>query len=109
MTKQLANILDVQGLDLSEEVFETLVTGNNTKVERIVSYGHSSEKDFWYEQDAHEWVLLLQGKALLLFEDDRQVQLNPGDYVLIPQGQKHRVEWTPENEKTIWLAIHFTD
>ena len=113
--------------DLSSEVFETLVQGSNLRIERIVSLGHSSQDNTWYDQDDHEWVILLQGKAAIRFADadgfdssyktdtsnktnltDNTVQLLPGDYINIPAHTKHRVEWTDASNTTIWLAIHYT-
>jgi cupin 2 domain-containing protein len=29
-----------------------------------------------------------------------------GDYLHIPAHLRHRVEWTAENEVTVWLAVH---
>ncbi|VTZ22297.1 hypothetical protein MPC1_1180005 [Methylocella tundrae] len=34
--------------------------------------------------------------------------LHPGDWLLIPAKQKHRVEWTDKSGATIWLAVHFS-
>jgi cupin 2 domain-containing protein len=80
-------------------------------VERIVSRGHASALDFWYDQPEHEWVLLVQGAARLQVETSPgQVEtrnLHPGDYVLLPAHQRHRVDWTHPTENTIWLAIFF--
>jgi cupin 2 domain-containing protein len=33
--------------------------------------------------------------------------MNPGDFINIPAHKKHRVEWTPPEERTIWLAVHY--
>jgi len=94
------------------EHFNDLLTRPGCRIERIVSHGQASPPGFWYEQDWDEWVLLLAGEAVLGFEDAPagntwQVNLRVGDYLLIPQGQRHRVELTAENEPTIWLAVHF--
>jgi cupin 2 domain-containing protein len=32
--------------------------------------------------------------------------LTAGDYLLIPSHTLHRVEWTPPDIITVWLAIH---
>ncbi|MBQ9582012.1 MAG: hypothetical protein IJR21_06540, partial [Synergistaceae bacterium] len=46
----------------SEEFIEILSRQNNFRIERIVSQGHVSPKDFWYDQDEFEWVAVLQGE-----------------------------------------------
>jgi cupin 2 domain-containing protein len=33
--------------------------------------------------------------------------MRPGDYVHIPAHQRHRVEWTEPDQKTVWLALHY--
>lgn len=91
---------------LPEELFETLLTGNKVRIERIVSHGHASPDGFWYDQDQHEWVVVLKGAATVKFED-RSLELRPGDFVNISAHQKHRVEWTTPDEPTIWLAVHY--
>jgi len=93
--------------NIPEEIFETLVRNKNIKVERIVSKGHRSPKDFWYDQEQDEWVLVLQGEAKLLFQHEKQpILLKAGDYINIPAHRKHRVEWTTPNTETVWLAIY---
>ena len=92
--------------DLPDEVVETLLENKSLRIERIVSHGHASAKDFWYDQHQHEWVLLLQGEAKLQFEDDTELlSMKPGDYMNIPAHRRHRVEWTTPTEPTIWLVI----
>jgi cupin 2 domain-containing protein len=45
----------------------------------------------------------------LLFEGQKEVTvLHPGDYVHILARQRHRVEWTDGEQKTVWLALHFS-
>jgi cupin 2 domain-containing protein len=91
-----------------DELFETLLQTAALKVERIVSAGQRTPPDEWYDQDRHEWVILLRGKAGLLFEGEGEpTVLRPGDYILIPAHRRHRVEWTDPTEKTVWLALHY--
>ncbi|WP_324615364.1 cupin domain-containing protein [Methylomonas albis] len=78
----------------------------NIRIERIVSKGHSSAKDEWYDQNQDEWVMLLQGEARLTFALSAPVDLKPGDYLLIPAHCRHRVDWTHPDIESIWLAIH---
>lgn len=94
--------------DLSEELVDVLAEGRNVRIERIVSTGHVSPPGFWYEQDEAEWVAVLKGEAKLLFDGDTaSVHMKPGDHVLIPAGRRHRVEWTSDDEPTLWLAVFF--
>jgi cupin 2 domain-containing protein len=48
---------------LPEEMVTTLLAAAKLRIERIVSQGHASAPDFWYNQDQHEWVIVLQGSA----------------------------------------------
>lgn len=91
---------------LPEKLFTTLLEAPNVRIERIVSHGHASPEGFWFDQDQHEWVLLLQGAARLQFENDT-IDLKPGDFINIPAHRKHRVEWTTPDEPTIWLAVFY--
>ena len=92
---------------LPEELFECILKQDNIVIERIVSNGHISPVGQWYDQTRDEWVILLQGKATLLFEKDQDlISLAPGDYLLIPAHTRHRVEWTLPDFNTIWLAVH---
>ncbi|MBL1213358.1 MAG: cupin domain-containing protein [Ignavibacteriae bacterium] len=92
---------------LDEEIIEKILTADNFKVERIISECHSSPKNFWYDQSANEFVLLLKGSACINFENGSSKILKPGDYLIIKAHDKHRVEWTDKNVKTIWLTIHY--
>ena len=95
---------------LAEEFFTMLLKPPTCRfIERIVSHGHSSPPGFWYDQDQHEWVIVLKGAARLRF-DDEIVEMKPGDFLNIPAGtKKHRVEWTTSDEPTVWLAVHYGD
>ena len=94
--------------NLNDEVFESLVQVDNLKIERIISKGHTSPAQGWYQQDQNEWVVVLKGEAKLLFADDREVHLLPGDHINIPAQCRHKVSWTLPDTETIWLAIHYT-
>ncbi|MBN3494945.1 cupin domain-containing protein [Vibrio neptunius] len=95
--------------DLSQEVFEDLLSGRQFRLERIVSKGQCSEPDFWYVQDEHEWVLLLAGCARLQYQSGEEIELKTGDHIQIPAHTKHRVSYTTPDEETIWLAIFYED
>ncbi len=92
---------------MKDESFQEILSRPSLRIERIVSRGHCSPEGFWYDQEGDEWVLLVQGKAGLEFEDNADtIELIPGDHLLIPAHRRHRVAWTSENEDTIWLAVH---
>ncbi len=93
-------------LRLPDELFTTLLDAASVRIERIVSQGYASPDGFWYDQNRHEWVIVLKGAARLCFEDET-VEMKPGDFINIPAHQKHRVEWTTPDEPTIWLAVHY--
>ena len=98
---------DIPG-DLPEELVEVLASGEDVRIERIVSRGHSSREGFWYDQDTREMVVLLSGSAGLMFEGRTEpVLLKPGDWLEIPPHEKHRVQWTDSDVDTVWLAIHY--
>lgn len=92
---------------LEDEFFEELISKNGVKIERIVSFGHTTKEFEWYDQSRDEWVILLCGEAVISFLNEGDVRLKAGDYINIPAHKKHRVSWTKENEKSVWLAVHY--
>jgi len=104
----MKNIFDLSEIkNFSKEIFETIQSKENIKIERIISSGQTTPEDFWYDQDKNEWILLLQGEAELLFEDDEKTILKSGEYLLIPSHKRHKVTHTSQNPPCIWLAIFF--
>ena len=94
---------------LPDELFNTILDNGSVRIERIVSHGHASAPEFWFDQDRHEWVILLKGQARLAFEgDDIRKEMIPGDFINIPAHKRHRVEWTSPDEPTMWLAIYYS-
>ncbi len=100
------NLLANLPVHLPEEIVTTILSSSHVRIERIVSLGHASPTGFWYDQDQHEWVLLLTGSARLQFEQS-SLDLKPGDHVNIPAHVKHRVEGTTPAEPTVWLAVYY--
>lgn len=107
MENGMENIFAELPKNLEQEVFEILASSETVKIERIISKGHTSPKTGWYDQEQNEWVLILQGEAILSFEHDEPVRLTEGSYINIPSHKKHRVDWTDPNHETIWLAVHY--
>ena len=100
------NLFDDLPRQLPEEVITKLLEAGGVRIERIISQGHVSPPDFWYDQDWPEWVVVLKGAAKLRI-DDELVEMRPGDFQIIPAHKKHRVEWTTPDEPTVWLAVHY--
>jgi cupin 2 domain-containing protein len=96
------------GHQLPDEQIVELMSARNVRIERIVSTGHATALDEWYDQDWAEWVLLLAGSAGLIFEGETEpLRLEPGSYVHIAAHRRHRVAWTHPSVPTVWLAIHY--
>jgi cupin 2 domain-containing protein len=73
----------------AEEITELLSTPT-VRIERIVSMGHASPTDEWYDQDRAEWVLFLAGSAALIFQGEAEpILLEPGSYLHIPAHTRH--------------------
>jgi cupin 2 domain-containing protein len=95
-------------VEIPAEILEVLLEGKNFRLERIVSRGQATPPGEWYDQDSHEWVVLLAGGAGLRFEAESDLrELHPGDFLLIPAHCRHRVEWTDPDQATVWLALHY--
>lgn len=91
---------------MSDELMTTLLEAPDLRIERIVSCGQASPEDFWYDQDQHEWVIVLRGAARLQLESET-FEMMAGDFVNIPAHKRHRVEWTDPEQLTIWLAVFY--
>jgi len=101
------NIFDLpQEAGLDGESFESLVGGDVFRLERIVSRGQTTPEGQWYDQEEDEWVVLLKGRARLLYASGESVDLEKGDWLLIPSHLKHRVIFTSSDPECVWLAIH---
>lgn len=98
---------DLPAASLADERFDLLHRGGGVRIERIVSTGQASAPGAWFDQAQDEWVVLLKGSASLLIEGEPVARrLAPGDWLLLPAGLRHRVEWTAPDETTVWLAVH---
>ena len=108
MPPKATNLFEFAG-DLPEgaEISEVLARGEDLRVERILSRGHSTSVGQWYDQDDEEWVVVLRGQARLEWEGGETTELVEGDWVLIPAGCRHRVAWTSTEPACMWLAVHF--
>jgi cupin 2 domain-containing protein len=89
-----------QAPELGENTAEVARVGN-VFIEHILSGALASPVD--YNQSHHEWVLVLEGAAVLEVGDDR-FDLIRGDWVLLPPNVPHRLVETRPG--TSWLAVH---
>jgi len=90
-----------------EEFSEILARSGDCAVERIVSHGHATPPGDWFDQETDEWVAVLQGDARLKFHDGSELEMHPGDWIIIPAHRRHRVEQTSDNPPCVWIAFHF--
>jgi cupin 2 domain-containing protein len=102
-----SNIFNIEkGLSANQEIFETLLSSEKVMIERIISTGQVTPIDEYLNQDFDEWVILLQGTAIISFDKNKKINLEAGDYLFIPAHQNHRVEYTSSIPACIWLAVH---
>ena len=83
------------------EEFTTLLEHKNIKILRIVSSQNLEIKEYIQKED--EWVLLLEGAALLEIKGE-QKELKKGEALFIPANTPHKVLQTQKG--TLWLAVH---
>ncbi len=101
------NLFDAWPVDTAQESFQDLLRVPGLRIERIVSHGQCSPPGFWYDQDWDEWVVVLQGEAVLHIEGEAAPRtLAPGDHCWLPRACRHRVERTAPSGPTVWLAVH---
>ena len=102
MTLNLFNLPDP--LPHNEDIID-LVRSDDIRIERIVSTGQTTPEGQWYDQDEDEWVVLVQGEAVLEYENGERLNLSAGDHVLLPAHCRHRVAYTSRQPPCIWLAV----
>ena len=96
------NIYELPPLPLTEELVTTLVEDQRLRIERIISTGQVSG---WYNQEEIEYVLLLEGEAVIEFEHNQLVTLHKGDSLVLPAHRLHRVNYTSTEPPCIWLCV----
>ena len=99
------NIFEIEKLPEigEEEIVDILKENEDVKIERIISTGQVSD---WMVQEKREYVLLIQGKADIEF-NDKTVEMKSGDTIFIEKRERHRVAYTSENPCCIWFCVHF--
>ena len=98
------NIYDFPELPLPDELTTIMAEKGNVRIERVISTGHVSD---WYDQSDTEFVVLLEGNAVVEFQNNRSVAMSNGDTLLIPPHERHRVNFTSTEPPCIWLCIFF--
>ena len=86
---------------LQGEVAAEIARIGNVVIEQILSGRLDGPVDYHQEQD--EWVVVLDGAAVLEVGDER-LDLGEGDWVLLPAAFPHRLIETRPG--TRWLAVH---
>ncbi len=99
----MSNIYSDVPSSIPDEIFNDIITTENVRIERIISHGHSSPEQGWYDQDENEWVMVLEGQGVIEFEDGRVVTLSKGDYINIAAREKQKVVGTDR----AWLAVFY--
>ena len=66
------NLFEGIPAELSAELFTAIHRSLGLRIERIVSQGQSSPEGFWYDQDEHEWVVVLEGRAVVTSREKRK-------------------------------------
>jgi cupin 2 domain-containing protein len=83
------------------ERFDTILNHKNLVIERIVSAAATAAQKYVQAQD--EWVLLVQGEAVLEVAGE-SIPLKTGDHLFLPAGVPHMVTHTSDG--AMWLAVH---
>ena len=98
------NIYDLPDLPLSGELTTVLAKSGRVRVERIVSTGQTSD---WYDQSETELVVLLEGDAVIEYENGKCITLSKGDTLSIEPHERHKVSYTSIEPPCIWLCIFY--
>jgi cupin 2 domain-containing protein len=98
------NIFDLPPLPLPNELTTVLAENVSVRIERIISAGQVSD---WYDQDETEFVALLEGNAVIEYDDGKTIALSKGDTLLIKPHERHRVDFTSSEPPCVWLCVFY--
>ena len=98
------NIFDLSELPLLDELTTVLAESVNVRIERIISTGQVSD---WYDQPETEFVILLEGRAGIEYENGRTVAMSKGDTLVIKHHERHRVSFTSTEPPCVWLCVFY--
>jgi cupin 2 domain-containing protein len=74
---------------------------SGVRIEQILS--GELEDPASFEQEHDEWVVLVEGGATMIVDGD-EIELRPGDWLLLPARCPHSVVET--HPGTSWVAVH---
>ena len=100
----LCNLFDLPKLPLAEELTTVLAQSADIRIERIVSTGQVSG---WYDQAETEFVALLEGHAVIEYENGESIAMSKGDTLLIRPHERHRVAFTSGEPPCVWLCVFY--
>jgi len=98
------NIFDLPELPLPDELTTVLAESGTVRIERIISSGQVSD---WYDQSETEFVALLEGNAVIDFENNKTTAMSKGDTILIKPHERHRVIFTSSEPPCIWFCVFY--
>jgi cupin 2 domain-containing protein len=92
---------DATAAPATGERFAELARLPGVRIEQILSGALAEPVSF--EQQHDEWVVVVEGGATMLV-DGAELELRPGDWLLLPAGCPHTVVETRPG--TSWIAVH---
>lgn len=98
------NIYELPPFPLAGEAVKILAENGNIRIERIVSTGQVSD---WYDQPETEFVILLEGEAVIEYENHETAAMSKGDTLLIGPHRRHRVSYTSADPPCVWLCVFY--
>ena len=98
------NIFDLPELPITEELTTVFMEDKNIRIERIISTGQVTD---WYDQTETEFVVFLEGSAIIEYENGKTAVLSKGDTLLIQPHERHRVSFTTSDPPCIWLCVFY--
>ena len=98
------NIFSIPKLPSQQEQIDILHQDRGIRIERIVSTGSVSD---WYDQDEAEYVILLEGNAMIEFEDYSRKEMSKGDTLFIAPHVRHKLSYTSKDPPCIWLCVFY--
>jgi cupin 2 domain-containing protein len=57
---KFGNLLSNLPDQIDDEILETIINSEGCKTKRIISKGHHSPDNYWYDQEKNEWVMVLK-------------------------------------------------
>jgi len=97
------NLFDLPNMPLTEEEVTILAQDKNIRIERIISTGQVSD---WYDQEETEFVCLVEGFAVIEFED-KTLEMKKGDTIIINPHERHKINFTSSEPPCIWLCVFY--